>query len=135
MGLLKTGLARRYDLERPVFCAEIDLAELLQKQPRPFKFQAIPKFPGISRDLSFLIAADIPYQQINQQLGKLHVPYLESFMVYDRFQGKSLIPGTISYSVRFFFRHSDRTLQAEEVDRIMQDIITQLKSSLKIILR
>lgn len=135
IGLLKTDLARNYDLERPVFCAEIDLAELLQRQPRPFKFQAIPKFPGISRDLSFLIDAAIPYQQIKQQLEKLPVPYLEKFTIYDRFQRKSLVPGTISYSVRFFFRHSDRTLQTEEVDRIIQEIISQLKSSLKITLR
>jgi phenylalanyl-tRNA synthetase beta chain len=135
MGLLRTSLAGSYDLGGPVFCAEIDLAELLQRQPRPFKFQPIPKLPGTSRDLSFLVEEAVSYQEIQQQIHKLNVPYLENFLIYDRFQGKSLTAGKISYSVRFFFRHSGRTLQTEEVDRIMQDIISQLKSSLKITLR
>lgn len=135
LGLLNSNLARSYDLERPAYCAEIDLNELLRKQPRAFSFQPVPRYPGTSRDLSFLVEDSLSYQQIQQQLQKLNIPYLENFQVYDRFQGKALPPGKVSFSVRFYFRHSARTLQTEEVDRAMQEITSQLKSTLKIQLR
>lgn len=135
LGLLSTALTRNYDLESPVFCAEIDLEGLLRKQPRPFTFQPVPKFPGTSRDLSFLVDENISYRQIQQQLQKLNLPCLEGYLVCDRFKGKSLPAGKISFSVRFYFRHANRTLQTEEVDRAMQEITTQLKASLKIQLR
>ncbi len=135
LGLLHRNLARQYDLERPAYAAEINLEELLQKQPRSFKFEPIPRFPGTSRDLSFLVDENISYQQIHQQLEKLNLPLLERFLIYDRFKGKSLPPGKVSFSVRFYFRHETRTIQAEEVDRLMQEIISQLKSSLNIQLR
>lgn len=87
LGLLNGNLARSYDLERPAYCAEIDLNELLRKQPRAFSFQPVPRYPGTSRDLSFLVEDSLTYQQIQQQLQKLNIPYLENFLIYDRFQG------------------------------------------------
>ncbi|MDI6698472.1 MAG: phenylalanine--tRNA ligase subunit beta [Candidatus Saccharicenans sp.] len=135
LGLLNASLARGYDLERPAYCAEISLQELLSRQPRPFSFQPVPRYPGTSRDLSFLVDDSLTYQQIQQQLQKLNIACLENFLIYDRFQGKSLAPGKVSFSVRFYFRHSARTLQTEEVDRAMREIISQLKSTLKIQLR
>ncbi len=135
LGLLNARLARSYDLERPAYCAEISLQELLSRQPRAFSFQPVPRYPGTSRDLSFLVDDSLTYQQIQQQLQKLNIACLENFLIYDRFQGKALPPGKVSFSVRFYFRHSARTLQTEEVDRAMQEIISQLKSTLKIQLR
>ncbi len=135
LGLLNRNLVRQHDLERPAYAAEINLEELLQKQPRSFKFEPVPRFPGTSRDLSFLVDENISYQQIHQQLEKLNLPLLERFLIYDRFKGKSLPPGKVSFSARFYFRHEARTIQAEEVDRLMQEIISQLKSSLNIQLR
>ncbi|MDI6845232.1 MAG: phenylalanine--tRNA ligase subunit beta [Candidatus Saccharicenans sp.] len=135
LGLLNRNLVRQHDLEHPAYAAEINLEELFKNQPRSFKFEPIPRFPGTSRDLSFLVDEHITYQQIHQQLEKLNLPLLERFLIYDRFKGKSLPPGKVSFSVRFYFRHEARTIQAEEVDRIMQEIISQLKSSLNIQLR
>jgi phenylalanyl-tRNA synthetase beta chain len=135
LGVLKTAIARSYQFELPVYCAEIDLSVLLDRQPKSFTFTAIAKFPRTSRDLSFLVDANIFYREIHRQLQKLNVPYLEGFEVYDRFQGKSIPLDKVSFSVRFFFRHQARTLQTEEVDRSMLDILSQLKSSLKIQLR
>jgi phenylalanyl-tRNA synthetase beta chain len=135
LGQLNSQITQNYELGRTAFGAEISLEELLEKPGRAFTFKPVPKFPGVSRDLSFLVEESLTYQELQQQLQKLNIPYFEGFKIYDRFQGKALPPGKISFSVRFFFRHQSRTLQAAEVDQLMLDIITQLKSSLKIQLR
>ncbi len=135
LGLVKQEICRVYELEKPVFAAEINFHAILQRPAKTFVFQPIPKFPGVSRDLSFLVDENINYQEVYQHLLKLNVPYLESFQIYDRYKGKAIPEDKVSFSVRFYFRHQARTLQTEEIDRAMLDITSQLKSSLKIQLR
>ncbi|MDD8020639.1 MAG: phenylalanine--tRNA ligase subunit beta [Acidobacteriota bacterium] len=135
LGLLKPEIRQAYELEKLTFACELNLAVLFDRQPRTFIFTPVPKYPGTVRDLSFLIEARVCFQEIYRQLKKLNVPYLERFEMYDRFEGDSLPDKLVSLSVRFYFRHEFRTLQAEEIDRAMLDIISQLKSALKIQLR
>ncbi|HRD02871.1 MAG TPA: phenylalanine--tRNA ligase subunit beta [Candidatus Saccharicenans sp.] len=135
LGLLKPETRKAYELEKLAYGGELNLTALFGRQPRAFTFTAVPRYPGTVRDLSFQVEAQINFQDIYSQLRKLNVPFLERFEIYDRFEGGSLAPGQVSYSVRFFFRHESRTLLTEEVDRAMLNIISQLKSTLKIQLR
>ena len=59
LGVLKKALRDLYSLEGTVYAAEINLAGLLEKQPKPFRFTPVAKFPGVSRDLSFLVDRDL----------------------------------------------------------------------------
>jgi phenylalanyl-tRNA synthetase beta chain len=135
VGLLRRDFAAAVSVERPVYAAEIDLASLFEKTPRPFQYQAVPKLPGAVRDLSFVLDASRPYGEVVQVLGRLNQPLLESFELVDRFAGKSLPEGKVSLTIRLRFRHPQRTLVADEVERVMQDILGQLKAGLDIQLR
>jgi phenylalanyl-tRNA synthetase beta chain len=52
---------------------------------------------------------------------------LEGYELRDRFSGPSIPAGKVSLSIRFRYRHPQRTLLAEEVDRVEQEIVGQLK--------
>lgn len=134
-GLVRRPLAAAYALDRPVFAAEIDLARLFEKQPRPFEYASVPKFPGVVRDLSFLVEESVTYQDIRRVLEKLAPPLLESFELTDRYSGAGVPAGRVSLSIRFRYRHPKRTLVAEEVDQVEQDIIGQLRTALAVHLR
>jgi phenylalanyl-tRNA synthetase beta chain len=95
----------------------------------------VPKLPGVVRDLSFLLDASRTYGEIAQVLARVNQPLLEGYELVDRFEGKSLPEGQVSLTVRLRFRHAQRTLVADEVDRIVQDIVGQLKAGLGIQLR
>jgi len=118
----------------PVSAAD-DLSGLFEKTPRTFQYAPVPKFPGVSRDLSFLLDRSIAYHDVGQAMAKLDPPLLEGFELRDRFSGPSIPAEKISLTVRFRFRHPQRTLVAEEVDRVEQDIVGHLKSALNIQLR
>jgi phenylalanyl-tRNA synthetase beta chain len=135
LGRLKEAVAAAASVVRPVFAAEVDLACLFEKTPKPFKYAPVPKFPGVHRDLSFLVARGVSYQDIRGSLGKLTLPLLEGIELIDRFSGPSLPPGKISLSFRFRYRHAQRTLTAEEVDRVEEEIIGHLRSAWDIQLR
>jgi phenylalanyl-tRNA synthetase beta chain len=135
LGLLRKATAAAYGLEHDVFAAELDIGPLFKKQPRAFRYVPVPKFPAVSRDLSFLVDASVGFQDIQNVLGRLAPPLLEDYELIDRFSGEALGPGQVSLSIRFRYRHPKRTLLAEEVERVEQEIVSQLKSSLAIQLR
>jgi phenylalanyl-tRNA synthetase beta chain len=135
LGRLRRDFAASGSVERDVYAAEIDLSALFEKTPRPFQYQPVPKLPGVVRDLSFLLDASRTYGEIVQVLGRLNQPLLEGFELIDRFEGRPLPEGRVSLTVRLRFRHAQRTLVADEVDRIVQEIVAQLKAGLGIQLR
>jgi len=135
LGALSPDLAAAASIERTVYAAEINLAALFEKTPRPFEVVPVPKFPGVTRDLSFLVGRDVPYLRIARALEKLNQPLLEGFELRDRFAGAPLPEDKVSLTFRFRFRHPRRTLVAEEVDRVEQEIVGQLRSALDVQLR
>jgi phenylalanyl-tRNA synthetase beta chain len=134
-GRLRRDFAAAASVERPVYAAELNLAALFEKTPRPFQYAPVPKLPGIVRDLSFLADQAVPFGQIGRLLDRLDQPLLEGFELVDRFAGPPVPAGLVSLTIRFRFRHPQRTLVAGEVDRAEQDIVGHLKSALNIRLR
>lgn len=135
LGALRKSLAAVSAGDRAVFAAEVDLTGLFEKVPRSFQYVPVPKFPGVSRDLSFLVNRDVAYQEVGQALAKLSPSLLEGFELRDRYSGPTVPADKVSLTVRFRFRHPQRTLVAEEVDRVEQDIVDYLRSTLNIQLR
>ena len=130
IGRVTASLAAANGLETPVFAAELALGMILEKQPQPFFYASVPKFPAVCRDLSFLVSRDLPYQEVRRTIERLSVPFLEGFELRDRFAGPSIPPDKVSLSVRFTYRSPKRTLLAEEVDRAEQNLIEHLRAAL-----
>ncbi len=135
LGALRKALRDLYSIAGTVYAAEIDLAGLMEKQPKPFVFAPVPKFPGAVRDLSFLVDRKLAWRDVRQALSRLSVPILEGFELTDRFSGPSVPPDKVSLSVRFRYRSARRTLLAEEVDKAQQEVVGHLKSALNATLR
>ncbi len=135
LGLLRRDFAASASVDGPVYAAEIDLSALFEKTPRPFRYVPVPKLPGVVRDLSFLMDRAITYGEVARVLGRLDQPLLESFELVDRFSGGPVPADKVSLTIRLHFRHPQRTLVAEEVDRAEQEITGHLRSALAIQLR
>jgi len=127
LGLVVGRLREAFDLKQPVCAAEIDLGLLFGKQPKPFLYETVAKYPAITRDVSLLVPRDVIYQDICAAVGKVPLPILEEAQLIDLYSGESIPKDKISFSFRFIYRHPQRTLLAEEVDRAEQQILTQLK--------
>ena len=134
-GLLKKNLLDSYSLKEPVWAAELNLALLFEKQPYSFEFTPVDRFPSITRDVSFISSRSVLYQDIKEVVEKLAIPYLMEFDPHDRFSGSSIPNGKISLSLRFVFRHPQRTLLAKEVDALQEKIINALVTKFKFQLR
>ncbi|MBN1222629.1 MAG: phenylalanine--tRNA ligase subunit beta, partial [Candidatus Aminicenantes bacterium] len=128
LGRLPKAILDDYSLKEPVWAAELDLVSLFQKQPQPFLYTPVVKYPQVVRDISFIADEDVSYQEIKQAIEDLSLPHLEQFEPYDRFSGKNISKGKVSLSFRFLFRHPQRTLLAEEVEISREKVIKVLSN-------
>ena len=135
IGLVRKSLLDAFSLKDKIYAAEIDLALLLSKQPKPFVYSPVVKFPCVVRDLSFLVGRDVSYQDIRRSIEKSSPAYLEEFDLADIYSGPSLGGDIVSLTLRFVYRHPQRTLTADEVDKLDQKIIGLLGAAFKIQMR
>jgi len=134
-GLVKKRILDFFSLKDLVWAAELDFGQLLEKKPQLFQYVPLARFPGVTRDISFIAEKDVSYQEVKEALEKLSIPYLARFDLYDRFSGPSVPKDKISLSFRFVYVNPQRTLLAEDVDRLQQKIIEALRARFNFQLR
>jgi phenylalanyl-tRNA synthetase beta chain len=135
LGLVRKRILDQYSIDGRLYAAEIGIQVLFDKQPKPFEFIPLPKFPCVSRDLSFLVDRIVPYQEIKRAIEKISVPHLETFDLIDDYAGESIPGDKKSLSLRFIYRNPKATLLAEDVDKSEAKIIKHLQSAFQVQLR
>ena len=88
-----------------------------------------PKFPGSERDLSFLVAKEIPADDFIKELKKSGGTNLRSVSVIDVYQGKGIDEFSKSITFRLFWQATGATLEDKEVDQFVE---SQIKHMAKI---
>lgn len=87
------------------------------------RYQALPPFPSVARDLSLVVARDLPWSDLADTVTKAAGPLLEAITYLDTFRGGSLLENEQSVHFALRFRHTERTLKGEEVDRAVRAIV------------
>ncbi len=124
IGQFHPRLAADYKFKQPVFAVELDLGKLISADRLEVRYQPLPKFPTVIRDLALLIETSVPFAEIDRKVRDLKIPELVSVRLFDLYVGKELPPGKHSIALSLRYRAADRTLTDEEVsaahDRIVQ---------------
>ena len=112
-----------------VFVMEINLDKLLDKKVGKMKFKEISKFPSIKKDLSILVDKDIPSKEIELKIKKKAGKLLTDIKVFDLYEGKNILNNKKSLAYSLTFSDPSRTLQDEEINTVMENIISDLEKS------
>ena len=112
-----------------VFVMEINLDKLLDKKVGKMKFKEISKFPSIKKDLSILVDKNIPSKDIELKIKKKAGKLLQNITVFDLYEGKNIMNNKKSLAYSLTFSDPARTLQDEEINTIMENIIADLEKS------
>lgn len=115
------------NLKKPVILAEINfslLAGLILSQAT-FRFQEAPKYPPISRDLAFVVNDKILYNDLKIEIVNFH-PLIKSVQVFDVYAGDKLQDNQKSLAFHIDYQSEEKTLTAEEVDKIQKELAARL---------
>lgn len=130
--------ARELDARHPVYVAELLLSALRQGGGGPAKFEELPRFPGITRDVAMEVSAHLANQQLAAFFAGIKEPLLQSAEVFDVFAdstGAKLPKDRKSIAYSLTYRSADRTLEAAEVDLAHGRILAALAKALPVVIR
>ena len=122
-----TYLAKVWDIDAPVFVLEGDVNVLFKIADQRKIFKPLPVFPVIRRDVSILVAEDKKIADIEHLIWQKGGEFLKECRFYDLYTGKNIDKGLKSITFNLVFQAEDRTLQDNEIDKIMSAIHRTLK--------
>jgi phenylalanyl-tRNA synthetase beta chain len=134
-GIVSDRIARRLDLEQPVWYANIDLGRCYELRAAESRLEPLAEYPASKRDLSLLGSAEVTFADIEKALVRYGGRLLESVVVFDVYRGDTIEKGHTAYGVRLSFRSPERTLTDNEIDRVIEKVVTRLNNELGVELR
>ena len=136
MGILSKKLLKQFDLQQPVYFAELNWTQLMKATRKStVTFTDIPKHPAVSRDLALLVDDAVEFAQIEQTARQAEKKLLKRVELFDVYEGKNLPAGKKSYAVNFILQDEEKTMNDKQIDAIMQKLIASLKKQLNAELR
>ena len=114
-GQLHPDMAAARKIRQDVFAGEIFLDRLYQHDLRQVRYEALPRFPAVERDFSFVFDDTVVFEAIRQSVLGLGIPELRSFVPMEIFRGDKVGAGKYSILLRAKFQSGERTLREDEV--------------------
>lgn len=135
IGEVHPTVQANYRLDNRVYVAELKLAPLYEAASPFLPYEALPKYPMVSRDLAFVLRKDVLAKDILAVVRNSAGEKLENAEIFDVYEGKALPLGCKSVAVSLTFRDKERTMVDSEVVAAVDSILAAMKEQLGAILR
>ena len=136
IGTVSLALARKFDVRQPVFAAEICWQTLLKLVSRvKVKFQEMPKFPEVRRDLAVLIDENVAYADLCRAAQKSVKKILKQVSLFDVYRGDKIPEGKKQYAINFVLQDPEKTLTDQEVEKAMSRLLATFQNQFGAVLR
>lgn len=127
LGEIHPEVADIYGIGERAYVAVIDMPEILEYATFDRKYTGIAKYPAVTRDISMVVPKEILAGQIEAVIEKRGGAYLESYALFDLYEGAQIKAGYKSIAYSIVFRAKDKTLEEADVSAAMNKILNALE--------
>ncbi len=117
------------------YAFEINLEKVLPNLVSFEPFESITKYPSITRDLSMLVDNHLKIDDILNIIRQTTRKYLTDLRLFDVYEDKSLGENKKSLAFTMTFNSKEKTLEASDVDKLINSVIIRLERELKVEVR
>jgi phenylalanyl-tRNA synthetase beta chain len=126
-GQLHPDTAAARKLRQDLFVAELSLDLLYPLGLRTVRYEALPRYPAVERDFSFIFADSVRFDAIHKTVNAIGLKELTNFVPAEIFRGGAIPAGKYSLLLRATFQSNERTLRDDEVTQWWAQIIKALE--------
>ena len=126
LGEVHPEVADSYGIGTGAYVAVIDMPYIVKMATFDRKYAGIARFPAVNRDISMVVPKHILAGQIEEVIEKKGGAYLESYGLFDLYEGSQIKEGFKSIAYSIVFRAKDKTLSDAEVTEAMDRILKAL---------
>ena len=113
-----------YGIKGRAYVANIDISLVLPLMSFDYKYEELARFPAATRDLSLVVPKKVSAGEIESVFDRKGGAYLESYQLFDIYEGSQVLTGHKSIAYSLVFRAKDRNLAEEDItsatDRILK---------------
>lgn len=126
LGEVKADHLRLWDLELPVFFAQLSLARWVPLLHLQKKFQGLPRFPSVERDLALLVADGVKSTALEEEIRQLGKGLVSHVELFDLFKGGRVPKGYKNLAFRLTYQSLEKTLVSEEIQALHSEIAEKI---------
>lgn len=134
VGQVHPKMAASYEL-KSAYVAEMNLEALIGKEQSPLVFEAVSKYPAVSRDIALLVNEAHTNSDITEVITAAAGKFLTKLQVFDVYQGENIEAGKKSMAYNLTFVNPEATLTDEEINRIMAKVTKKLEEKIQAVIR
>lgn len=127
LGEVHPDVADNYEIGTRVYVAVIDILKVLEFASYDRKYTGIAKYPAVTRDISMVLPKEILVGQIEAVIEQRGGKILESYQLFDVYEGSQIEEGFKSVAYSITFRAADRTLEEADITAVMKKILNGLE--------
>ena len=135
LGEIHPEVLENYGIEKRGYLAEINITKLVKYSKPNKKYVEVPKFPAVERDIAIIVDENIAVGDIEKTITKKSKKLLESIKLFDIYRNEKIGVNKKSIAYSLIFRDKNKTLNDEEINKIMEEIIEELEKIYKAELR
>ena len=128
LGEVHPLVADAYGIGEKAYIAVIDILDILEFAGFDHKYTGIAKYPAVTRDLSMVVPKNVLAGDIENMLEQRGGKILESYQLFDVYEGAQIKAGYKSMAYSIVFRDHDRTLEEADITAVMKKILNGLTS-------
>ncbi len=135
LGELHPQVLDRYEIHGKSYLFEMDFSKMVQWAGEEKRFQSLPKFPEVYRDISVVVDKTLESERVMETIRAFRQPFVEEVSLFDIYEGPPIPEGKKGISYRVRYQANDRTLTDEEVNQYHEKILSRLKELFSLELR
>ncbi len=123
LGEVHPDVCAAFDIGKRVYIAELDIRKLCAASNDVVKYEPLPRYPAVERDIALIVDADVPAGALLDCIRENAGPYFESAALFDVYTGDKLGAGKKSLAYTIVLRSKDRTLLDEEANAARDAVV------------
>jgi len=127
LGEVHPEVADNYGIGTRAYIAVLDVLNVLEFATYDRKYGGIARYPAVTRDISMVLPKKVMVGEIEQIIEQRGGKILESYQLFDVYEGEQIEKGYKSVAYSIVFRASDRTLEDSDVTASMKKILNGLE--------
>jgi phenylalanyl-tRNA synthetase beta chain len=135
LGAVHPSIAEEFKFKQPVYVAELDFEALSGLAFEPVRYEPLPRYPRVERDMSIMVSRDVSYGAVQSGIESLHIPELVAIDLIDVYEGDKIPADKVSMTFRITFLDREKTLTVDRVQSFSDNILTFLRQTYGAVLR
>lgn len=134
-GEVHPDVCDNYGIDENCYIAEINLDILFSYANLERKYTPLPKYPAVTRDLAVIVDKNVMVQDIEKIINKNGGNIVESYKLFDVYEGKQIPEGKKSVAYTIVYRLKNKTLTDKDVNKVHNKIVRALEYNIGAMLR